>query len=188
MTTPANALAFVTPTLDALSGYEDALMRGWSPDPRRMGDAAYIKAELAALRKNRARYLHGILGRAPAPSLSPMTPVKHVIWIWDGEFAGKASLRYVPATGAAPDNVPGHAGYSVVPWKQGRGYATAALRALMELARAGGLKELQILCNVENLASRAVIERVGGVVDYVGPHPSDRLEQMKVYYRVLVAA
>ncbi|WP_245586689.1 GNAT family N-acetyltransferase [Pleomorphomonas oryzae] len=53
-------------------------------------------------------------------------------------------------------------GYSVVPWKQGRGYATAALRALMELARAKGLGELQILCNVENLASRTVIERGRG--------------------------
>ncbi|MBS1167858.1 MAG: GCN5-related N-acetyltransferase protein [Proteobacteria bacterium] len=77
-------------------------------------------------------------------------------------------------------------GYSVVPWKQGRGYATAALRALVELARRKGLKELQILCNVENLASRVVIERVGGEVERVGPHPSDRPEQAKVYYRVRV--
>lgn len=185
--TSATMPVLVTPTLEALGGYEDALARGWSPDPRRMGDAAYVKAELAALRSNRARYLLGILSHpAPAQGPSPNTPVNHALWISDGEFAGKADLRYVPATGAVPDGVPGHVGYSVVPWKQGRGYATAALRALMELARARGLKELQILCNVENLASKAVIERVGGKVDFIGPHPSDRLEQVKIYYRVRV--
>lgn len=145
-----------------------------------MGDAAYIAAELGKLRRNRAGYLQGVIGR-PTPTL-----INHALWITDGEFASKADLRYVPDTGAVPDNVPGHVGYSVVPWKQGRGYATAALRALMELARDKGLGELQILCNVENVASRAVVEKVGGVVERIGPHPSDRLEQVKVYYRVRV--
>lgn len=152
-----------------------------------MGDAAYIAAELAALRRDRAGYLRSILGHsAPGQTADPTALINHAFWIWDGEFAGKADLRYLPATGGVPDSVPGHAGYTVVPWKQGRGYATAALRELMELAGSKGLKELQILCNVENAASRAVIEKVGGVVECMGPHPSDRPEQMKVYYRVRV--
>ena len=185
MTGPAKAPDIVMPTLEALGGYEDALARGWSPDPRRMGDAAYVEAELAALRKDRAGYLDRILNHpAPAYNASPTEPVNHALLISDGEFAGKADLRYVPTTGTVPDGVPGHVGYSVVPWKQGRGYATAALRALMELARSKGLRELQILCNVENLGSRVVIERVGGEVERVGPHPSDRAEQEKIYYRV----
>ncbi|WP_036839892.1 GNAT family N-acetyltransferase [Pleomorphomonas oryzae] len=191
MITLAKTPVLVTPTMDGLGGYEDALKRGWSPDPRRVGDAAYIKAELAALRKDRVGALDRILNHpAPAHNASPTMPVNHTLWhaLWisDGEFAGKADLRYVPETGAVPQGVPGHIGYSVVPWKQGRGYATAALRALIDFARSKGLTELQILCNVENLASRTVIERVGGEVDFVGPHPSDWLEQVKLYYRVRV--
>lgn len=187
MTTPARIPVLVMPTLEGLAGYEDALARGWSPDPRRMDDAAYIAAELADLRQDRARYLDKILGHAaPGQPADPHALINHAFWIWDGEFAGKADLRYVPATGAVPDSVPGHVGYSVVPWKQGRGYATAALKGLMEVARKKGLSELRILCNVENAASKAVIEKVGGVMDFTGPHPSDRLEQMKVYYRVRV--
>ncbi len=184
MTILATNPVLVRPTLDAFGGYEDALMRGWAPDPRRTGDAAYVAAELDALRADRAGYLDRLLTfPAPAESDSPTTPVNHALWISDGEFAGKADLRFVPATGAVPDGVPGHVGYSIVPWKQGRGYATAALRALMAFARAKGLTGLQILCNVENTASRTVVEKVGGEVEHVGTHPSDRPEQMKVYYR-----
>ncbi|MCM5557434.1 GNAT family N-acetyltransferase [Pleomorphomonas sp. JP5] len=187
MTAFSTPPVLVRPTLDALGGYEDALTRGWAPDPRRTGDAAYIAAELDALRADRAGYLDRLLTfPAPAESALPTTEVNHALWISDGEFAGKADLRFVPATGAVPYGVPGHVGYSIVPWKQGRGYATAALRALMAFAKTKGLTELQILCNVENLASRAVVEKVGGEVQQVGPHPSDRPEQMKVYYRVRV--
>ncbi|WP_370677279.1 GNAT family N-acetyltransferase [Pleomorphomonas sp. PLEO] len=185
MMTSAKVPVLVTPTLEGLGGYEDALARGWSPDPRRMGDAAYVEAELSDLRKDRIGYLDKILGHpTPGQAPSPTALINHALWISDGEFAGKADLRYVPATGAVPDSVPGHVGYSVVPWKQGRGYATAALRALMELAGAKGLRELQILCNVENVASKVVIERVGGEVVHVGAHASDRAEQEKIYYRV----
>ncbi len=98
--------------------------------------------------------------------------------------AGEVGLRYVPATGDMPDSVPGHVGYTVAPWMQGRGYATAALRALMKFAKGKRLKTLHILCNPENLGSRVVIERVGGKVYHIGPHPSDQPRQMKIYYRV----
>lgn len=188
MTTP-RVPVLVTPSLDMLAGYEDALARGWSPDPRRVGDADFVAAELSDLRTDRAGYLDKILGRAdPAEANpSPTTPINHAFWISDGEFAGKADLRYIPVTGAVPDGVPGHVGFSVVPWKQRRGYATAALRELVELARSKGLRELQILCNIENMGSRVVIESVGGEVDRVGKHASDRPEQWKVYYRLRVA-
>lgn len=187
MTTPATIPVLTTPTLEGLAGYEDALERGWSPDPRRMGDAAYIAAELADVRRNRAGYLGKILGHAaPGQAADANALINHAFWIWDGAFAGKADLRYIPATGGVPDSVPGHVGYSVVPWKQGRGYATAALLALMGIAREKGLGELRILCNVENLASKAVIEKVGGEVEHVGPHPSDRAEQVKVQYRMRI--
>jgi len=39
---------------------------------------------------------------------------------------------------------------------------------------------------VENLASRTVVGRVGGEVERVETHPSDRPEQWKVYYRMRV--
>src|SRR5260370_1107296 len=45
-------------------------------------------------------------------------------WLWDGEFCGSIGLRWQRGTEALPPYCLGHIGYAVVPWKQGRGYAT----------------------------------------------------------------
>ncbi|MEK1899970.1 MAG: GNAT family N-acetyltransferase [Rhizobium sp.] len=178
----------VMPDLEKLSGYEAALAKGWSPDPRRIGDTGFIEAELQDLRNDPAAYLDKLMGRHASAGQqigdTAMALTNHTFWIWDGEFCGRIDLRYLPVTWTVPDGIPGHVGYSVVPWKQGRGYATAALDALLQFAKSRGLSELDILCNEENVISRAVIERVGGQLVRRAPHPSDRPEQQKLFFKV----
>ena len=58
----------------------------------------------------------------------------------------------------------GHIGYSVVPWKQGRGYATAALRLLIPELGEIGLPFMTLTTNIDNLASQKVITANGGVL------------------------
>ena len=60
-------------------------------------------------------------------------------WIWDGTFCGMIGFRWQRGTSELPPHVLGHIGYTVVPWKQGRGYATQALKLLLPEARARGL-------------------------------------------------
>jgi predicted acetyltransferase len=50
----------------------------------------------------------------------------------------------------------------VVPWKQGRGYATKALALVLPDARAEGLDYVEITTDPDNLASQRVIEANGG--------------------------
>jgi len=85
-------------------------------------------------------------------------------WIWDGEFAGVISLRWQPGTPALPPHVLGHVGYAVVPWKRGRGYATAALRDLLPGIGALGLPYIELTTDVDNVASQRVITANGGVL------------------------
>ena len=60
----------------------------------------------------------------------------------------------------------GHLGYAIVPWKRRRGYATQALRQLLPVAaRLTALLRLSATCDSGNLASKAVIEANGGVLD-----------------------
>ena len=59
--------------------------------------------------------------------------------MWDGEFCGSIGFRWQPGTSALPPYCLGHIGYSVVPWKQRRGYATKALALLLPDARKEGL-------------------------------------------------
>ena len=185
---PANLLTLVSPTLDNLSGFEAALAVGWSPDPRRARDQAYIDAQLQALRQDRSKFLAGLTKQGDTPGRrngSGVLPLIHrLFWIWDGEFCGTISLRFQPGTEDLPTQVSGHVGYSVVPWKQRHGYATEALKLLLAVAGNEGLSRLVILCNEDNHASRRVIERNGGELFMKGPHPSDKPDQSKLYFWV----
>ncbi|MEM6422558.1 MAG: GNAT family N-acetyltransferase, partial [Pseudomonadota bacterium] len=66
-------------------------------------------------------------------------------------------------TDALPETCAGHVGYAVVPWRQGEGHATEALRALMPVARKVGLGQLALSTDETNLASLRVIAKAGGV-------------------------
>ena len=58
----------------------------------------------------------------------------------------------------------GHTGHAVVPWKERRGYATLALKLMLEEAKAEGLAYVQITTDEDNRPSQRVIAKNGGVL------------------------
>jgi predicted acetyltransferase len=160
---PANApaLTLEPPDLGNLPSYVAALERGWSPNNTRD-----VSAEQVALyRESPERLVYEltrqdgmiVVGRRHVPRLP-----NRVFWLWDGDFCGTINLRYVIGTEALPSYVSGHIGYAVVPWKQRRGYATAALGMILPVARAVGLKRVLVTCDASNEPSRKVILANGG--------------------------
>lgn len=85
-------------------------------------------------------------------------------WMWDGEFCGSIGLRWQNGTTDLPPTCLGHIGYAVVPWKQRRGYATAALAQMLPQARERGLPYVELTTNADNVASQKVIRANGGVL------------------------
>lgn len=159
----------VTPSLDAVPAYVDALERGWNPDNMRgrAGAADHLRriqedtvGFLATLDDEEAKGPDIIL---PDGTTVPRLP-GFVRWIWDGTFCGAVGFRWQRGTSELPPHVLGHIGYSVVPWKQGRGYATQALRQLLPEARARGLAYVELTTDPDNLPSQRVIMSNGGTL------------------------
>ncbi|MDR9771611.1 GNAT family N-acetyltransferase [Rhizobium hidalgonense] len=178
-------VVLLAPDLQNLSDFEAALAAGWSPDPRRAGDTAYVSGKLPRLRQNRSKYLGELIAHGkPHTGSGPPPLTTRLFWIWNGEFCGSISLRFHAGTEELPPEISGHVGYSVVPWKQRNGHATTALKLLLAVAKKEGLDRIVILCDEDNHASRRVIERNGGELFMRGPHPSDRPDQIKLYFQL----
>ena len=158
------------PASEYLASYVDALNRGWSPDNVR-GDLTR-REELQRIATDPAGFLAGLVDRSakglpirlPDGTSVPRLP-GYRRWMWDGEFCGSIGFRWQPGTEELPPYVLGHIGYAVVPWKEGRGYATLALRMLLDDARAEGLRWVVLTAEPHNLASRRVIEKNGGILE-----------------------
>jgi len=170
-------MKLVPPTRETLPGYVDALERGWSHDNLR--GASFAREQLARIAEDADAFLASLVDRrGGAPiALPDGTVVKRLPgyqrWMWDGEFCGSIGFRWQPGTEALPPYCLGHIGYAVVPWKEGRGYATEALRQILVEIRPEGLRYVEITTRPDNLASQRVIEKNGGVfVEEFTMHPS----------------
>lgn len=165
------ACTLIVPSLAALPSYMDALGRGWSPDNTRPAAAADELARAAADPSGFVAALDDPEARGgpvtlPDGSVVPRLPGFRR-WIWDGEACGSIGFRWQRGTTALPPHVLGHVGYAVVPWKRGRGYATRALRLLLDEIRGRGLVEaglthVELTADPDNPASQRVIAANGG--------------------------
>ena len=158
----------VWPSERYLPGYVSALERGWSPNNLRPEAG---REELETIATDPACFLEELVDReargAPLPTpdgtLVPRLP-GYRRWMWDGEFCGSIGLRWQRGTNALPPYCLGHIGYAVVPWKQGKGYATLALKELLLAAPDEGLSYVEITTNPSNFISQRVILANGGVL------------------------
>lgn len=157
----------VVPSDLYLPSYAAALRRGWSPNNER-GAAAALE-ELDQIEQSPEAFVASLDDREgkgapvkmPDGSTVPRLPGFRR-WIWDGEVAGSIGFRWQHDTVELPPYCLGHIGYSVVPWKQRQGYATAALSSMLEEARKLGLPYVEITTDPDNLPSQKVILAAGG--------------------------
>jgi len=90
-----------------------------------------------------------------------------------GEIVGRSSIRY--ALNDFLEREGGHIGYGVLPGHRRRGYATEILRQSLIIARANGVDRVLMICDDDNVGSRAAIEACGGQLESVvqiASHPS----------------
>lgn len=83
----------------------------------------------------------------------------------DEAVVGRVSVRHRLTESLT--QVGGHIGYGVRREHRRRGYATTLLRTGLAVARDLGIDRALVTCNDDNIASAAVIERCGGVLENV---------------------
>jgi predicted acetyltransferase len=177
------SLLLVEPASEYLAAYAEALERGWSHNNVRDVSGEH----LAAIRADGVAFIASLLSQTGTVTLPDGTQIpklpSRVRWMWDGAFAGQIGLRWQPGTDALPSHVLGHFGYAVVPWRRRRGYATEALRMMLDEARAVGLGSVEITADKGNIASCRVIEENGGsfVEEFVEPRYG---EDVRLRYRI----
>jgi predicted acetyltransferase len=161
-------LELIIPSEKYLASYLDALTRGWSPDNIRGAEAA--AEEIVETAQGPARFIAPRADDREAKGGPVKMPDGSTVerlpgfnrWLWDREFCGSIGFRWQPATAELPPHVLGHIGFSVLPWKRGRKYATKALGLMLKETQAEGLPSVQLVPDSDNIASQKVILSNGG--------------------------
>ena len=168
MSLQQHQMKLVWPAPEYLPGYVHALEQGWSPDNRRPEASVELLERIAEeptrfLIEQVDREAKGPPVTLPDGATVPRLP-GYSQWMWDGEFCGVINFRWQPGTSELPSYCLGHIGYSVVPWKRRRGYATQALRLMLPLVWQEKLSYVEIIADYDNIPSQRVIEANGGVL------------------------
>jgi predicted acetyltransferase len=97
-------------------------------------------------------------------TLEPGKVLQSEFWLVNNlEYFGRAKLRH-----ELNDHLRlfgGHIGYEIRPSRQRQGFGTLILKLVLEKARAIGLRQVLMTCDVANLGSRGVIEANGGELE-----------------------
>jgi predicted acetyltransferase len=96
---------------------------------------------------------------------SGRVPMTTLWYVDEGRVLGRVAIRHALTPWLT--DVGGHIGYDVRPSARRRGHASAMLAQALPVARGLGIDPALVTCREQNVASRRVIERCGGVLDDV---------------------
>jgi predicted acetyltransferase len=110
-----------------------------------------------------AAYVAEKLGEREGPVKPDWVHCTNLWWAEGDEYIGRMSIRH--ELNYWLKEVGGHIGYDVRRSRRGEGHATAMLAAALPIARGLGIDSALLTCDDDNVASRIVIERNGGVLE-----------------------
>ena len=90
-------------------------------------------------------------------------PCTYLVAVVRDQIVGRVSIRH--ELNDFLREYGGHVGYGVIPSERGKGYATEILRQALDICAEMKLRKIMISCDVDNLASKKVIEKNGGVFE-----------------------
>lgn len=161
----------VTPALRFRGSFAAAMAEFWeegrgSEDDRSM-IGRYLRDRAFEVETDEAfgRFVDGVraerLEETPRPE--GFVPDTELWWVEGDDFLGRIGIRHRLTPLLL--EMGGHIGYDVRPSARRHGHATEMLRKALTVAHELGIDPALITCDVDNVGSRAVIERNGGVLE-----------------------
>jgi predicted acetyltransferase len=154
--------------LAALAEYHDEgrhreLDLGGLTDPATF--AAYVRALLDDVPHPGApdRFVRRAFGVRIEPPVDGYVPQTVLWWVDGDEYLGRVNVRH--RLNASLLWRGGNIGYEIRPAVRRQGHATAMLAATLPVAATLGIHEALIDCDADNVGSRRVIEKNGGVFE-----------------------
>lgn len=97
------------------------------------------------------------------PRSPGFVPSTELWWVDGEEYLGRVGVRHRLTPTLL--EIGGHIGYDVRPSARRRGHATEMLRQALGVARGLDIDPALVTCDIDNVGSRTVIERNGGVLE-----------------------
>ena len=90
-------------------------------------------------------------------------PNTFLVGVVDQRIVGRLSLRH--RLNDFLERIGGHIGYGVIPGCRRKGYATEMLKQAFPICSSLGIRRVLVTCDTDNLGSRKVIEKCGGIFE-----------------------
>ena len=139
--------------------------RGGADDRSVIGRFLRERREAAATESGFRAFVDALMADRLEATQRPagFVPATELWWVEGDEFLGRTSIRHRLTPTLL--EIGGHIGYDVRPSARRRGHATAILRAALAVARDLGIERALVTCDTDNVGSRTVIERNGGILE-----------------------
>lgn len=106
-------------------------------------------------------------------------PNTFLVGVVDNKIIGRISIRHQLTPFLR--KIGGHVGYGVVHEYRGSGYATQLLNRAIPICAGLGINDILVTCDTDNVGSRKVIEKCGGIFEAVSDEPELTI-QKRLYW------
>lgn len=173
----------VVPAVQYVPSMVEAMKEGYSRDTTRKESAA----DIASIESSPEAFIKEIFSpkdpyvELPNGEKAPRVQATLLWLVLSGRFLGSISIRHTLTPQL--EQFAGHIGYSIRPSEQGKGYGTRLLKLGKEFSSTNlGIIKLLVTCDSENEASIRVIEKNGGRLIDVTPHPFSEHRYLNRYW------